>query len=290
VSLMHKLWWWYVSWPGGLRIWTLGVLTLCVYMIPAIAAAHLVAPAIRKHAALARQIFDWLRRVGRRRLMPVMVLGIIAAMFSTFDSPTVHPLDVLWQRLPAALPGIMILCACHALMLLSWIDEAGFRIETTGRSSGSLHIHRDLDKAGMRAFLHWLPGALTDCHRMGMHTVDLVSPLLHDTQRADRLMAAIGKLQISVDGIPLLMSAQKIRGLPMVGPAAWGYWRRYGRFQLPVRSGEWGAGRKLLARVWRPQSGLQVMLRASDETSTSCNAVLETSGLRAGDRAADRGI
>lgn len=277
MSLMHKLWWWYVGWPSGLRIWTLGVLTLCVYTIPAIAAARLVASAVRHHAPLARQIFDWLRRVGRRRLLPVMAIGIFAAMFSTFDAPTVHPLEVLWQRLPAALPGMMILCACHTLMLLSWIDECGFRTETTSRGTGSLHIHRDLDKAGTRAFLHWLPGALTDCHRMGMHTVDLVSPLLHDTQRADRLMAAIDKLQISVDGIPLLMSTRKIRGLPMVGPAAWSYWRRYGRFQLPVRSGEWGVGRKLLARVWRPQSGLQVALRTSGETSANRNAVLKTS-------------
>ncbi|WP_186019528.1 hypothetical protein [Burkholderia gladioli] len=263
---MHKLWWWYLTWPDGLRIWTLGVLTLCSYVLPPIVGARLVARNVRRHEALARGIFGWVRRLGRRRLLPVMALGVFAAVFSTFDSPTEHPVDELWQRVPAALPGMLILCACQTLLLLSWIDEGGFRIETTGRDSASLHVHRDLDKVGTRAFVLWLPGALLHCHSMGMHTVSLVSPLLHDTSRVDRLMAAIHALELRVDGTNLLVDTRKIRGSPMVGPFAWSYWRRYGRFQRPVRRGEWGMWRKLIARVWRPQSGLQVQVRASSET------------------------
>ncbi|KAF1060754.1 hypothetical protein LvStA_04029 [Burkholderia gladioli] len=263
---MHKLWWWYLTWPDGLRASTLCMLTLCVYVLPAIAGGRVVALNVRRRGALARGIFVWVRRLGRRRLLPVMAIGIFAAMFSTFDSPTEHPVDVLWQRLPAALPGMLILCICYALMRLSWIEEDGFQIETTGRDSASLHVDRELDKVGARAFMLWLPGALLDCHRMGMHRVNLVSPLLHDTRRADRLMAAIDALELHVDGTNLLVDTRKIRGSPMVGPFAWSYWRRYGRFQRPVRCGEWGMRRKLIARVWRSQSGLQVQVRASGDT------------------------
>ncbi|WP_429481859.1 hypothetical protein [Paraburkholderia youngii] len=237
------------------------MLTLFAYTLPALAVARLVAASLRRRPQLAHKIFDWLRRMGRRRLYPVMVLGMFASMFSTFNASNVHPFDVLYRQLPIALPGMLILCFCHTLMLLSWLDEAGFRIETTGRGTGSLHIHRDLDKAGTRAFVRWLPVALAECHRMGMHSVNLVSPLLRDTHRTARLMAAIEALQISFEGTPLIMTTRTIRGVPMVGPAAWSYWRHYGRFQLPVRTGQWGSGKKLLACIWRPQSGLQVSIK-----------------------------
>jgi hypothetical protein len=269
VSVAHRLWWWYATWPEGLRSLTLAVSALCFYSIPAVSAAYPIARWVRRHASFANRVFAWLRRAGRRSLYPFMVGGIFVCVFSVFDAPTVHPVDVLWQRLIVALPGMAVLCGCQTLMLLSWLDEGGFLIETTGRGTGSLHIHRKLDKVGTRAFLRWLPRALAECHRMGMHSVCLVSPLLHETHRVERLMAVINEMQISVDGLGLSMSAQKISRTPMVGPAAWGYWCRYGRFQLPMLNGGSGIGRRLLARVWRRQSGLQVTYRASAEARQS---------------------
>ncbi len=237
---------------------------IAVYMCAPYALAHPVAAVIRRrYPATAMVVFEFLRRMGREKLLIPMACVLPLGTVWSIQETSAHPLDIVLRHLPDALPFMVLFWAGTTVSLLSWFDDGGFRIETTRRGRGSLHIHRRLDKIGLKAFEHWLPGALMRCHEMGMTTVEMNSPLLCNERRLDRLIARLEKLETSSFGIDLSLKVERIWRLPLIWPAAWRFWREFGRYRQEVRLGRWPLWRQILARFWWPQRGVRIILHSN---------------------------
>lgn len=212
-----------------LRIQVFAAITgLCV-ALPWVLAGPAESVVRRRTPVLARRIFDVLCWIDRRWVLLFLFgAGLAVDMPTVSDSgaPVAYILRAHWLLYCVA--GFTVWLSSLALRL-SYIDEGGFRLETTARGMMEVHIHRRLTAASMKEFNVWLADVLPKCVDDGVLRVRMASHLIWEERRRTQLANMVRKYAV-VERVEL------DRAFPMVPPTTISYWIRYG-FRRDGRKG-----------------------------------------------------
>ncbi|TAL80691.1 MAG: hypothetical protein EPN77_19325 [Candidimonas sp.] len=243
-----------------------------LYLIIPVFAGWKAGTLLQRQPSLAWNVFRVASRPGRALLLGFTVCCGLA-IAEVAPPSLASPLVGIVLSIANVYPMIIGLGLAALLLRASVYDEGGFQIEMTIGRRAKLHVDRPLDKSGVKSFANWLPGALVRCHEAGARHVDLVSTLLCQPGRPERLAALTAKTQGYSDGRILRYSAEEFRVPPLIFPFTLSYWRKYGCKRQGVPGRKWWRSPKVMGFFWVTQRGLRISINVCSSTQQQLDQV-----------------